>query len=574
MKFLLKYLKPFFGIMTVGVIIKTIGTVVELFIPLILTHILDNVVVTQKISEIIFWGGIMLLCAGAACVFNIWANRMAAKVSRRFSERVRNDLFSRTMRLSSAQVDTFTIPSLESRITTDTYNVHNFVGMMQRMGIRAPIMLVGGVSITLFMDPLLSIAMIATLPFIFITVYFISRKGVPLYTKVQKATDKMTRVVREDTQGIRVIKALSKVEYEHRRYEQVNRELSESEQRAGFVMSGVHPVMTLFMNTGLVLVVALAANLVSGNRSTPSTVIAFMQYFTQISMAMMSVTRIFTMYTKCSASAKRISEVINAPEDITLKSEADFPRSESGAHIEFKNVSFSYKGKQNDLENISFSLSRGESLGIIGATGSGKSTLIRLLMRLYDVGDGAVYICGRDVRTIPAEELYPMFGAAFQHDFLYAETIEENIDLGRHLSHEQIEFAAKIAQAHDFISAFPDGYEHQLSQKGTNISGGQKQRLLISRAIAAHPDILVLDDSSSALDYKTDANLRAALRENMSGTTLVTVAQRVSSVKDCTLILVLDEGKIIGKGTHEELLSSCPEYREISESQMGGAFVE
>ena len=574
MKFLLKYLKPFFGIMTVGIIIKVLGTVVELFIPLILTHILDNVVITERISEIIFWGVMMLLCAAAACVFNIWANRMAAKVSRRFSERVRNDLFSRTMRLSSAQVDAFTIPSLESRITTDTYNVHNFVGMMQRMGIRAPIMLVGGVSITLFMDPLLSIAMIATLPFIFITVYFISRKGVPLYTKVQKATDKMTRVVREDTQGIRVIKALSKVEYEHRRYEKVNRELSESEQHAGFIMSGVHPVMTLFMNTGLVLVVALAANLVAGNRSTPSTVIAFMQYFTQISMAMMSVTRIFTMYTKCSASAKRISEVINAPEDITIKSETDFPRSESGAHIEFKNVSFSYKGKQNDLENINFSLSRGESLGIIGATGSGKSTLIRLLMRLYDVGDGAVYICGRDVRTIPAEELYPMFGAAFQHDFLYAETIEENIDLGRHLSREQIEFAAKIAQAHDFISAFPDGYEHQLSQKGTNISGGQKQRLLISRAIASHPEILVLDDSSSALDYNTDANLRAALRENMSGTTLVTVAQRVSSVKDCTLILVLDEGKIIGKGTHEELLSSCPEYREISESQMGGAFVE
>lgn len=574
MKFLLKYLKPFAGTMAVGVTVKVIGTVVELFIPLILTHILDNVVVTEKIGKIIFWGGMMLLCAAAACVFNIIANRMAAKVSRKFSERVRNDLFSRTMRLSSAQVDAFTVPSLESRITTDTYNVHNFVGMMQRMGIRAPIMLVGGVSITLFMDPMLSIAMLATLPFIFITVYFISRKGVPMYTKVQKATDAMTRVVREDAQGIRVIKALSKEKYEHRRYERVNRELSESEQRAGFVMSGVHPVMTLFMNIGLVLVVALAANLVAGNRSTPSTVIAFMQYFTQISMAMMSVTRIFTMYTKCSASARRIAEVIDAPEDITLKSEEDFPRLENGSYIEFKNVSFSYKGKQNDLENISFSLAKGESLGIIGATGSGKSTLIRLLMRLYDVGEGAVYIRGRDVRTIPQKELYPMFGAAFQHDFLYAETVEENIDLGRHLTHEQIESAAKIAQAHDFISAFPDGYSHMLSQKGTNISGGQKQRLLISRAIAARPEILVLDDSSSALDYKTDANLRAALRENMGGTTLVTVAQRVSSVKDCTLILVLDEGKIIGKGTHEELLSSCPEYREISDSQMGGAFVE
>ncbi len=574
MKFLLKYLKPFFGIMSVGITIKVIGTVAELFIPLILTHILDNVVVTESITKIILWGGVMMLCAAVACFFNIWANRMAAKVSRRFSEKVRRDLFSRTMRLSSAQVDAFTVPSLESRITTDTYNVHNFIGMMQRMGIRAPIMLVGGISITLFMDPYLALAMIVTLPFIFITVYLISRRGVPLYSTVQKATDKMTRVVREDTQGIRVIKALSKEEYEHRRYNKVNNELSASEQHAGFVMSGVHPVMTLFMNVGLVMVVALAANRVANDQSSASTVIAFMQYFTQISMAMMSVTRIFTMYTKCSASAKRIAEVVEAPDDITLKSESDFPRCENGAHIEFKDVSFSYKGKQNDLENISFSLSRGESLGIIGATGSGKSTLIRLLMRLYDVGEGAVYIGGRDVRTIPAEELYPMFGAAFQHDFLYAETIEENIDLGRHLSHEDIVSAAKIAQAHDFICAFPDEYSHMLSQKGTNISGGQKQRLLISRAIAARPEILVLDDSSSALDYKTDANLRAALRENMGGTTLITVAQRVSSVKDSTLILVLDEGKIIGKGTHEELLSSCPEYREISDSQMGGAFVE
>lgn len=339
-------------------------------------------------------------------------------------------------------------------------------------------------------------------------------------------------------------------------------------------MGMVNPIMTLLMNMGLVIVVAISASRVAGHQSSPSTVIAFMQYFTLISNAMMSVTRIFTMYTKCSASAKRIAEVVEAPQDLTVKSEADFPRKENSAHIEFSNVSFSYKGKHNDLENISFSLSRGGSLGIIGATGSGKSTLIRLLMRFYDVGEGAVYIGGRDVRTIPAEELYPMFGAAFQHDFLYADTVKENIDLGRHLSDDDIVKAAKIAQAHDFISAFPDEYSHMLSQKATNISGGQKQRLLISRAIAARPEILVLDDSSSALDYKTDANLRAALRENMSGTTVITVAQRVSSVKDSDLILVLDEGKIIGMGKHEDLLASCAEYREISESQMGGAFVE
>lgn len=574
MKFLLKYLKPFFGRMSVGMSIKIIGTLVELLLPFILSHILDNVVATQDIKQIIFWGGMMILCAATACFCNIIANRMAAKVSRNFSERVRHDLFSRTMRLSSAQVDAFTIPSLESRITTDTYNVHNFVGMMQRMGVRAPILLVGGIAITLIMDSYLALAMIAILPFIFITVYFISRKGVPLYTKVQKASDKMIRVVREDTQGIRVIKALSKADYEHRRYEKVNNDLSRAEQKAGITMGMVNPIMTLLMNMGLVIVVAISASRVAGHQSSPSTVIAFMQYFTLISNAMMSVTRIFTMYTKCSASARRIAEVVEAPVDLTLGSETDFPRKENGVHIEFSNASFSYKGKHNDLENISFSLPRGGSLGIIGATGSGKSTLIRLLMRFYDVGEGAVYIGGRDVRTIPAEELYPMFGAAFQHDFLYADTVKENIDLGRHLSDEDIVSAAKIAQAHDFISAFPDEYSHMLSQKATNISGGQKQRLLISRAIAARPEILVLDDSSSALDYKTDANLRAALRENMSGTTVITVAQRVSSVKDSDLILVLDEGKVIGMGKHEDLLASCAEYREISESQMGGAFVE
>ncbi|MBQ8862288.1 MAG: ABC transporter ATP-binding protein [Clostridia bacterium] len=574
MKIMLKYLKPFYRRMSVGVSIKIIGTLVELLLPYILSHILENVVEREDVRQIIFWGLLMVLCAAVACVCNIIANRMAAKVSRNFSEKVRHDLFSRTLSLSSAQVDKFTVPSLESRITTDTYNVHNFVSMMQRMGVRAPILLVGGIAITLVMDAYLALAMISILPFIFVTVYFISRKGVPLYTKVQESVDKMVRVVREDTQGIRVIKALSKTEYEHKRYDAVNRGLSQDEQKAGIIMGSVNPIMTLLMNMGIVVVVSLAAYRVAGHRSSPETVIAFMQYFTQISMAMMTVTRIFTMYTKSAASARRIAEVIEAHEDLTLKSESEYPAKPSVSHIEFENVSFSYKGRENDLENLSFSLARGGSLGIIGATGSGKTTLVRLLMRFYDVSDGCVRINGRDVRTIPKEELYPMFGVALQHDFLYADTVEENIKLGRDISHEEVVRAAKIAQADDFISAFPEGYRHMLAQKAANISGGQKQRLLIARAIAACPEILVLDDSSSALDYKTDANLRAALRENLAGTTVVTVAQRVSSVKDSDLILVLDEGKVIGAGKHDELLISCPEYREISESQMGGAFVE
>jgi len=427
-------------------------------------------------------------------------------------------------------------------------------------------------TISFILDPFLALVMLFMLPFIFVTVYFISRKGVPLYTKVQHSVDDMVRVVREDTQGIRVIKALSKNDYENRRYDTVNRRLSADERRAGIIMGIVNPAMTMLMNLGIAAVVALSALRVSKNLSSPATVIAFMQYFTLISMAMMSLSRIFVMYTKCAASARRIAEVIETPDRFYVKNEP--ANSADTSHIRFEKVSFSYFGKQNNLENISFSLPRGGKLGIIGATGSGKSTLVKLLLRFYEIDSGGIYIHGKPLTAYTREELAALFGVALQNDFLYADSIRENIDFGRGLSDEQIVHGAKIAQAHDFITAIPDGYDHILSSKGTNLSGGQRQRLLIARAIAAHPEILVLDDSSSALDYKTDANLRAALVNEMADTTVITVAQRVSSVKNCDLILVLEQGKIIGMGTHEELLESCPEYREISDSQMGGAFVE
>jgi len=574
MNLMLKYLRPYARRMSLGFVIKVGGTMAELLLPYILSHVLKVVVARQNLQEILWWGGAMILCAGLAVTMNITANRMAARVSRDFSRSVRHDLFRRTLRLSAAQTDRFTIPSLESRITTDTYNIHQFVGMAQRMGVRAPILLIGGVCITLLMDRALATVMLVMIPVLFGLVFLISRKGVPMFHRVQKSVDNMIRVVREDTQGIRVIKALSKADYEHRRYDAVNRALVRDEIRARVVMSSVNPVMNILMNGGIVCVVALAAFRVAGGTSDPETVIAFMQYFTQISMALMTVNRMFTMYTKSAASAHRIQEVLDTPEDLTLKSESEYPPVRTDAYIRFDDVCFSYLGRRNNLDHISFSLPKGGSLGIIGATGSGKSTLVKLLMRFYDVDSGSIRIGGRDVRTIPHEELCALFGTAMQFDFLYADTVEENIKFGRPLTHKQVVEAATTAQAHDFISAFPDGYGHMLSQKGTNISGGQKQRLLISRALAARPDILVLDDSSSALDYKTDAALRQALAARMADTTLVTVAQRVSSVKNCDLIMVLDEGKIIGMGSHEHLLDSCPEYREISDSQMGGAFVE
>lgn len=573
MKTTLMYLKPYFSRMGLGFGIKTLGTVVELFIPYILSHILSTVIGSTTYN-IVFWGMLMIVCALMGCILNITANRMASKVSRDFAESLRKDLFKKTLCLSAAQTDKFTIPSLEARITTDTYHVHSFINMIQRMGVRAPILLAGGIVITLIMDARLSLIMIAMIPLIFFTIYFVRIKGIPLYTKVQQSVDSMIRVVREGAQGIRVIKALSKTEYEHERYDEVNKNLVKEESKAGIIMGSVHPLMTVFMNGGSVAVIALGALLTSKGISKPETIIAFMQYFTQITMAMMAVTRMFVMYTKCSASAIRISEVLNTKEDIVVEKKSDYPDIQDSHHIVFDNVSFSYNGKKDNLKSISFKLKKGDSLGIIGATGSGKSTLIKLLMRFYDAGKGSIYINGEDIRTIDKKRFYAMFGSAQQHDFLYADTIEENIKFGRDISRNDIENAAKIAQANDFITDFPDGYKHMLSPHGTNISGGQKQRVLISRAIAAKPEILILDDSSSALDYKTDASLRKALSENLADTTVITVAQRVSSVKDSTLIIVLDEGEIIGMGDHKYLMENCVEYKEISDSQMGGALIE
>lgn len=572
MNWIWTYLKPFKARIARGLTIKVIGTITELLIPFLLSYILENVIQSNDTTKILFYGCLMFLCAVVACLGNIIANRMAARTTMLFSTQMRKVLFAKTLHLSARSTDRFTIPSLEARITSDTYNVHNFVGMMQRIGIRAPILFLGGSLITFLMDAKLALVMVGALPLIFLVIYSISRMGIPLYSKVQRSVDGMVRVVREDAQGIRVIKALSKVDYESARYDKANMTLRKNETRAGTIMGIVNPVMTLLMNAGIVAVIAVSAYFVSKNQSSATTVLAFMQYFTLISTAIMSLSRMFVMFTKCAASAKRIAMVLD--EENELKICEDDGKGDPSLHISFENVSFSYLGNGNHLTDISFQLKKGETLGIIGATGSGKSTILRLLMRFYDANEGMIRINGKDVRSYSREELTAMFGVVFQNDFLYADTIEENIRFGRQISREEIENAAKIAQAHDFITSFTDGYEHKISAGGTNLSGGQRQRVLISRAIAGNPQILILDDSSSALDYKTDANLRMTLAQTLPDSTVITVAQRVSSVKNCDLILVIDEGAIIGCGKHEDLMAQCTEYKEIGDSQMGGAFLD
>ena len=570
MKLILRYLKPLAGTMAFGLSVKVFATLMELSLPYILSYILDSVVPIGQVAPILIWGGAMVFAALMAMLGNVIANRNAAKVAKIAAWQIRHDLFDATMHLSSRQVDAFTVPSLESRLTSDTYNVHHFIGMMQRVGIRAPILLIGGICITLFLDWRLSLILLAVLPLIGVSVFFITMRGLPLYRKNQQAVDGMVRVVREDCQGVRVIKALSKEDFEARRFDAANGKLVTAERRAGVTMAASQPVMNFFLNLGLVAVIVCGAYFVNGGLSKPGRIIAFIQYFTLMSTAMTTVTRIFVQYTKSLASANRIGEVLSAADH--HRTSAEPPRT-GEPYLVFDNVSFSYNGKKDNLSHISFTLPKGGTLGIIGATGSGKTTLLQLLMRFYDADSGSIYIGGRNLYSYPEEELRALFGVAMQNDFVSADTVEENIRFGRKISDEAVRRAAELAQASEFIEAFEDGYSHELTAKGTNVSGGQKQRILVARALAGDPDILVLDDASSALDYKTDAALRRAIREHTHATTVV-VAQRVSSVRSADLILVLEHGRIIGSGTHDELMEHCPVYREISESQMGGAFLE
>lgn len=380
----------------------------------------------------------------------------------------------------------------------------------------------------------------------------------------------MVRTVREHAGGIRVIKALSKADYEKKRFADANAKVVEREKKAGITMALTNPMMNLFLNLGLTLVILVGAYRVNAGVTQAGKIIAFLSYFTIILNAMLSVTRIFVMYSKGSASAGRISLVLDAPADLTVR-EAEKENTEN--HIVFEHVSFSYHKQKENLTDVSFALRRGQTLGVIGATGSGKSTLINLLMRLYDADSGRILIEGWPIASIGDAELHEMFGVVFQNDILFADTITSNIDLGRGIPRERLEEAVEHAQAADFIHALPDGLDHMLTAKGTNVSGGQKQRILLARAFAANPDILILDDSSSALDYKTDARLRADIRKYYQNTTTVIIAQRVSSIKHADHILVLEEGHVIGSGTHEELMETCATYQEISRTQMGGGEV-
>ena len=581
MKLIFKAIAKYKWAVALAIFIKLIATMCDLLLPYILEHMVDHVVPRGVLKEVIFWGLTMFLAAFLCRTFNVFANRRAVFNAHRVSYDVRQALFEKTINLSGKQFDAFGLPSLISRMTSDSYNVQSATQQLQSLCVRAPIMLIGGLTMTLSMDRHLALILVVMLPFLMAIVLFVSSRGIPLFTGVQRRLDKVVRIMRENITGIRVVKALSKEKYEMRRFEDANQDMTREDIKAATVMAIPSPLMQLSLNAGLALVIILGARRVDAGLTKPGVILAFLTYFNMITMGVMGINRIFMTMSKASASANRIHEVLKAPvvQQPLTEAEAKTPGGEG--FIRFENVTFRYNAADEDSEgfagekqasaltDISFTLNRGESLGIIGPTGCGKTTIINLLMRFYDVEDGGVFVDGRDVRSYEKDELRRKFGVALQNDMVFQDTLKENIGFGRDISLEDIESAAEDAQAGEYIRGLEAGLEYEASIKGANLSGGQKQRLLVARALAGRPEILILDDSSSALDYKTDAAMRRAIESNHGESTLIMIAQRVSSIMGMTKIMVMDGGRIIGLGTHGELLESCPAYKEIYDVQMG-----
>ena len=584
MRLILHYMGKYKASIFFGMLPKLLSTLSELMIPYILEHLLDEVVPLGQMNQVLLWGFLMVLTAILTRQFNAWANRRGVENAHNVSYDVRQDLFTKTANLSGSQFDAFGLPSLTSRMTSDSYNVQSCAQSLQTMCIRAPIMLVGGIAVTMTMDPVLSAILCIMVPILAVIIISVSRYGIPLYNKVQERLDDVVRIMRENITGIRVVKALSKADYEKRHFGEANDAMTKSDIMASTVMAIPGPFMQTCLNVGLTLVVVIGAIRVNRGLMKPAVILAFLTYFNMVMQGVMGLNRIFMMISKASASANRIAKVLAADVDQKILTEDEAKKPEGDEFIRFEHVNFSYEAglsgetgaeafagaeREQCLHDISFALKRGESLGIIGPTGCGKTTIINLLMRFYDVEDGGVFVNGRDVRTYDKDELHEKFGVVFQNDMVFYNTLRENIRFGRDLSDEDLRQAVEDAVAAEYVDSLEGGLDYWADIKGANLSGGQKQRLLIARALAGDPEILILDDSSSALDYKTDAMLRKAIFDHHKNSTTIMVAQRVSSIQNMTHILVMDNGRCIGYGSHEELLENCPAYKEIYQTQMG-----
>ena len=558
-------LTPFFMILEV---------IMEMIIPLMMSSIIDDGVNAGNAKHIYVTGACMVVVAFISLWSGAMGGKYGARASTGFARNLRKAMYENIQSFSFSNIDKFSTAGLVTRMTTDVTNIQNAYQMLLRMCVRSPISLICAMFMAFFISPKLACVYLVAVIVLGIILAFITVSAHRYFTQAFPKYDDLNASVQENVSAIRVVKAYVREDYEKKKFTTASQNIYNMFVKAERILAWNNPVMQLTVYSCILAISWLGAQMIVGSSLTTGELMSLLTYCMNIMMSLMMLSMVFVMLTMSVASAERICEVLNEKSDITNPEQPVYEVADGS--IEFSHVTFRYNktSAKPVLDDVTLSIKSGETIGIIGGTGSSKSSLVNLISRLYDVSEGSVSVGGKDVRSYSQEELTAMFGVVFQNDFLYADSIEENIRFGREISTDEIVAAAKIAQAHDFISSFADGYAHGVSAGGTNLSGGQRQRVLISRAIAGRPEILILDDSSSALDYKTDANLRRALAEALPESTVITVAQRVSSVKNCDHILVIEDGAIIGSGKHEELLQSCAEYKEISDSQMGGAFLD
>ena len=566
-----KYVKPYLYAFILGPILMITEVVREVVLPALMAQIINVGAANHDIAYIIEMGGVMILTAFIMMGGGIGGAWFAAKASISFGADLRNDCFRKVQKFSFQNIDSFSTGSLVTRLTNDITQVQNLIMMGLRMMLRAPGMLIGAIIMAVAMNPGLARIFLVILPVMVVTIAVIMMTAFPRFTVMQKKLDRVNSNIQECLQNVRVIKSFVRGDYEEKRFFRSNGDLKESSLRAFKIVILQMPLVAFFMNVTTLAVVWLGGQEVLAGDMQVGNLTAFTTYIVQVLMSLMMLAMVFLQSSRAIASAKRINEILDTEIDLTDEKASEKEKEVEQGRIEFRNVSFRYykDSREKVLDDISLTIEPGQTVGIIGSTGCGKTTLVSMIPRLYDVDEGQVLVDGTDVREYSLKRLREGVGMVLQKNVLFSGTVEENLRWGdENASQEQVRKAAQAAQADAFLSTFPEGYETFLGQGGVNVSGGQKQRLCIARALLKKPRILILDDSTSAVDTATEAKIRESFSTTLKGTTKLIIAQRITSVMEADLIVVMDEGKIVGQGSHEELLKSCEAYREICYSQM------
>lgn len=569
MRRLFRYLAPY-KLLIISIIgLVFLQTLTELYLPTLMSDIIDTGVIQQDIPYIWRIGGFMLLITLLGTICAITASYFSAKVSMTFGKELRNRVFGHVENFSLHEFGDVGTASLITRTTNDVTQVQLVLNMILRMMVMAPLMAIGGVIMALSKDVGLSWVIIVAVPILILVIFLIIRKAIPLFSVVQVRLDSVNRVLRENLTGVRVIRSFNRINFEKERFRKANLDLTNTTIQVNKIMAVMMPSMMLIMQLTQIAIVWFGGLRINAGDMQVGDLMAFIQYAMQIMFSMVMLSMMFVLIPRASASAARINEVLDIKPTIVEHQKEDVTTNLKG-YVEFQNVTFEYPGAEKPaLKNVSFKAAPGETTAIIGGTGSGKSTLLKLISRFYDASSGVVLVNGVDVKEMPIQFLREKIGLVPQKAVLFTGTVRENILFGNEqASEEEIIHAVKVAQAYDFVTQMKEGFDSIIAQGGTNVSGGQKQRLSIARALVRKPEVYLFDDSFSALDFKTDAKLRAALKPETKESTVFIVAQRVSTVMDAERIIVLDEGEVAGIGTHQELMDTCEVYQEIVSSQL------